>query len=200
MGNKPGKDGKAPGGKKAGKPAKLSKKDLDFLTSKTSLNKEAIEMFFKQFNDNNPDGLLNRDEFSKLYPKLRNEPVNNLDEISNMVFRAFDTDNNGSLTFEEFLIGYAITSRGDQRSKLQYAFELYDADNNGWLSQAELKEVLLGMYDTKPFFFLIDFYPLLISIFRLDLLGSNKSSIDGLVTEISKQLDTSGDGKISKGK
>jgi Ca2+-binding EF-hand superfamily protein len=171
MGNKGGKA-------KVGKPAKLSSKDEKFLVGKTGLSKNDVEAVFARFNANNPDGLLNRDEFSRLYQSLRNEPVNNLDEIQNMVFRAFDSDNNGSLTFSEFLIGYAFTSKGDQKTKLDYAFELYDADNNGWLSQAELKEVLSCM---------------------LDLLSSDKSQVSSLVSEIATQLDQGGDGKVSKG-
>ena len=57
-------------------------------------------------------------------------------------FLAFDDDNNGFLTFNEFLIGYAVTSKGDLGPKLQYAFELYDADNNGYLTPNEVQEVL----------------------------------------------------------
>ncbi len=58
---------------------------------------------------------------------------------------AFDSDNNGFLTFNEFLIGYAITSKGDLKQKLEYAFELYDADNNGVLTSNEINEVVVGM-------------------------------------------------------
>jgi Ca2+-binding EF-hand superfamily protein len=49
------------------------------------------------------------------------------------------------LTFNEFLIGYAITSKGDLKQKLEYAFELYDADNNGVLTPNEINEVVVGM-------------------------------------------------------
>ncbi len=49
------------------------------------------------------------------------------------------------MTFNEFLIGYAITSKGDLKQKLEYAFELYDADNNGILTANEINEVVIGM-------------------------------------------------------
>ncbi len=117
MGNKGAKG--ADGKKVAPKRAKLSSKEVKLLTSKTGFSEAQINDFFGKFNANNPDGLLNRDEFNRLYQQLRTEPVANVDEIQNMVFRAFDSDNNGSLTFDEFLIGYALTSKGDQRSKLE---------------------------------------------------------------------------------
>ncbi len=84
------------------------------------------------------------------------------------------------MTFNEFLIGYAITSKGDLKQKLEYAFELYDADNNGFLTPNEVKEVVGGM---------------------LDLLDTDKTPQDvtNVTNEIFKTLDTSNDGKISKG-
>jgi Ca2+-binding EF-hand superfamily protein len=76
------------------------------------------------------------------------------------------------------LIGYAITSKGDLASKLNYAFELYDADNNGFLTSNEVQEVLAGM---------------------LDLLGADKKTdVKALTEEVLKQLDSSRDGKVSK--
>lgn len=41
----------------------------------------------------------------------------------------------------------SLTSRGDLKKKLEYAFELYDADNNGYLDPNEIKTVLTGMFD-----------------------------------------------------
>jgi Ca2+-binding EF-hand superfamily protein len=86
MGGKGSKDaGKA--SKAPSKPGPLTKKDIEYLTKTTGLSKENIENLFKQFNADNPDGKLDRAEFAKLYPKLRNEPVNNLDEIAAFVFK-----------------------------------------------------------------------------------------------------------------
>ena len=72
-----------------------------------------------------------------------------------------------------------MTSRGDPKKKLEYAFGLYDADNNGTLDMNEVRAVLFGM---------------------LDLLGADKKShnINDLTEECVKQLDKSRDGKISK--
>ena len=43
------------------------------------------------------DGVLNRQEFVRLYDELRPENLEKLDEISQYVFAAFDTDHNGLL-------------------------------------------------------------------------------------------------------
>jgi Ca2+-binding EF-hand superfamily protein len=128
-------------------PNDLNKKDYDYLTQQTGLSKDDIKGILQQFVANNPDGELDMAEFVNLYMKLRPEKPETLDEISKLVFRAFDADNNGRITFCEFLIAYALTSRSDEKKKLEYAFELYDGDNNGYLDRKELKIVIYGMLD-----------------------------------------------------
>ena len=73
-----------------------------------------------------------------------------------------------------------MTSRGDLKKKLEYAFELYDSDGNGYLDSTEVREVVKGM---------------------LDLLGADKKGNDAnkLAEECIKQLDATNDGKLSKG-
>ena len=72
-----------------------------------------------------------------------------------------------------------MTSRGDQHKKLEYAFEVYDADNSGYLDEEELNAGIYGM---------------------LDMLGVDRKVHDShaLAKECLFQLDKSNDGKISK--
>ncbi len=62
---------------------------------------------------------------------------------------------------------------------MEYGFDLYDADNSGFLDSNEVRSVLTAM---------------------LDLLGADKRSynINQLTEECIKQLDSSRDGRISK--
>lgn len=105
MGNKGTKAGAKPIKKK---PAKLSSKDVKFLTKQTGMEKQQIQEFFDKFNNNNPDGVLNKAEFTTLYCELRPEPVDKLDEIATYVFGAFDSDNNGSISFSEFMVEHNL--------------------------------------------------------------------------------------------
>ena len=125
----------------------LSENDYNFLVGQTGLSRAEVKNFYDQFNANNPDGRLDKREFARLYDILRPEPPELIDEIANFVFEAFDTDNNGSIAFNEFLIAYSLTTRGDPKKKLEYAFSLYDADNNGSLSSIEVRSVICGMID-----------------------------------------------------
>ena len=116
MGNKGGKNKKNPSAsgsenlKPLVKPAKnpqLVNADYAFLTAQTGLSQPEIKNVFDQFMANNPDGKLDKQEFVRLYSKLRPEPPEILDEISIFIFRAFDDDNNGYINFNEFMIAYA---------------------------------------------------------------------------------------------
>jgi hypothetical protein len=88
MGNKESKDGK--GGKNSKVPIKspseLSDADYKIFYDKTGMTKEQCIEVLTKFTTNNPGCKLNRAEFMKLYATLRNEPVQNLDEITNFVF------------------------------------------------------------------------------------------------------------------
>ena len=69
----------------------LSDADYQFLTAQTGNSKDDIKLMFDKFMAGNPDAKLDKKEFVKLYTELRPENDQNLDEISEFVFRAFDS-------------------------------------------------------------------------------------------------------------
>ena len=77
------------------KSSDLTDADYQFLISQTGLPKNDIQILFDKFMSNNPDAKLDKKEFVQLYTQLRPENDQNLDEISEFVFRAFDSGNSG---------------------------------------------------------------------------------------------------------
>ena len=63
-----------------------------------------IKELFDKFMAGNPDGQLDRKEFAKLYSSLRYESPELLDEITEFIFKAFDADKSGTISFAEFLV------------------------------------------------------------------------------------------------
>lgn len=65
------------------------------------------------------------------------------------------------------------------KQKLEFAFNIYDDDRNGYLDRNELKQVIYGM---------------------LDLLGASRGSndVDFLAEQCIRELDVSNNGKVSK--
>ena len=51
------------------------------------------------------------------------------------------------IEFSEFLVAFTLLTKGDLKKKLEFCFEIYDCDNNGFITKDELTKVLGGMYD-----------------------------------------------------
>jgi len=62
------------------------------------------------------------------------------------VIDIFDDDGNGEVDFKEFIMGLShFSAKGDMESKLRFAFRIYDMDNDGYISNGELFQVLKMM-------------------------------------------------------
>merc|ERR1711991_404363 len=84
-------------------------------------------------------GSLTVDEFMSL-PELQQNP------LVTRVIDIFDTDRNGEVDFKEFIEGMSLfSSKGDNESKLKFAFRIYDIDKDGYISNGELFQVLKMM-------------------------------------------------------
>jgi len=107
----------------------------------TNFDPEEIKRLGKRFKkldlDNN--GALSVEEFMSL-PELQQNP------LVQRVIDIFDEDGNGEVDFKEFIQGVSQFSvKGDKSSKLKFAFKIYDMDNDGYISNGELFQVLKMM-------------------------------------------------------
>ena len=82
---------------------KFEESDYTFILSQTKLRREEIDEILKKFNENNPDGKLDKKEFTKLYIQLRPDPPELMENITEYVFNSFDADYNGFISFNEFI-------------------------------------------------------------------------------------------------
>merc|ERR1711899_508456 len=102
---------------------------------------EEIKRLGKRFKklDLDNSGSLSVDEFMSL-PELQQNP------LVQRVIEIFDDDGNGEVDFKEFIQGVSQFSvKGDKNSKLRFAFRIYDMDNDGFVSNGELFQVLKMM-------------------------------------------------------
>ena len=69
------------------------------------------------------------------------------------------------ITFKEFIRAISITTKGSIDEKLNWAFDLYDIDNDGYVTRAEMLDivtaiyVLHGEFQGTPREFLIELIP-----------------------------------------
>jgi len=108
---------------------------------KSFFDPDEIKRLGKRFRklDLDNSGSLSIDEFMSL-PELQQNP------LVQRVIDIFDADGNGEVDFKEFIQGVSQFSvKGDKESKLRFAFRIYDMDNDGYISNGELFQVLKMM-------------------------------------------------------
>jgi len=73
------------------------------------------------------------------------------DPICRHAFATFDTNNDGTIDFDEFLLAMAATSQGDLNERLGFAFEMYDASGDGQIDQKELANLISAMVNINSY-------------------------------------------------
>ena len=156
------------------------------MQSEGRLSKKDIKKYRKIWLEMFGDKEMDKEGFRKwiraigIFPNLPEDaPVDHL-------FRSYDRDRSGSISFEEFILYLSITAptqKDQDPSKIiEVTFLLYDADGDGYLTEEEL---IQGMKDT------------------FKLLGHNtdtekfKKIIKQRVTQLVELADTNGDGQIT---
>lgn len=129
--------------------SKIAPRTLAELRDQTNFTVEEIQDWYKEFNSNWPKGVLTAEEFKKEYSTFF--PLGNASEFAKHVFRVFDQNDDGLLDFREFVCGFSVVLRGRMEDKLEFSFQMYDINGNGFISREEMSEVLSAMYKVESF-------------------------------------------------
>lgn len=118
----------------------LSREVLQELRASTRYTEEELSRWYEGFQRQCPDGRIRRDEFERIYGNFfpNSEPQG----YARHVFRSFDTNDDGTLDFREYIIALHLTSSGKTHLKLEWAFSLFDVDRNGEVSKSEVLEII----------------------------------------------------------
>ncbi|XP_074879902.1 Kv channel-interacting protein 4 isoform X2 [Buteo buteo] len=92
-----------------------------------------------------PSGVVNEETFKEIYSQFF--PQGDSTTYAHFLFNAFDTDHNGSVSFEDFVMGLSILLRGTVQEKLNWAFNLYDINKDGYITKEEMLDIMKAIYD-----------------------------------------------------
>lgn len=118
-----------------------SSKILDSLMESTNFDREEIDRLRKRFMklDSDRSGAIDKNEFLAI-PGISSNP------LASRLMDVFDTDRNGSIDFQEFITGLsAFSGKSSRTEKLQFAFKIYDIDQDGYIGNGELFVVMKAM-------------------------------------------------------
>ncbi|UJR31314.1 hypothetical protein I4U23_018812 [Adineta vaga] len=134
------------GGKQAKQTStELTDKHIALLKANTKYDEKAIREWHASFIRDCPTGRLDKKKFTEVYQKFY--PTGKPDKYCKYAFDTFDANNDGSITFDEFLLSIAASGQGTVDDRLAVAFDLYDISNDGQIDQKELTNLIISMYD-----------------------------------------------------
>ncbi|TRZ00271.1 hypothetical protein DNTS_003720 [Danionella cerebrum] len=110
---------------------------LEQLEAQTNFNKQELQEC--------PSGVVNEETFKHIYAQFF--PHGDASTYAHYLFNAFDTRNNGSIKFEDFVTGLSTLLRGTIREKLEWTFHLYDINKDGFINKEEMTEIVRAIYD-----------------------------------------------------
>ncbi|KYO23530.1 recoverin [Alligator mississippiensis] len=126
----------------------LSKEILEDLKMNTRYTEDELCRWYASFQKQCPDGRISRSEFEKIYANFF--PNSDPKVYARHVFRSFDTNDDGTLDFREYIIALHLTSSGKTHLKLEWAFSLFDVDRNGEISKNEVLEIISAIFKMIP--------------------------------------------------
>ncbi|CAF1153639.1 unnamed protein product [Rotaria sp. Silwood1] len=170
------------GNKQPKKPisTELTKEEMIMLTTNTKFTENEIREWHVSFTRDCPTGGIDKKKFIEFYKQFY--PNGKADNYCKYAFNTFDTNNDGTIDFQEFLLAIAATSQGDLDARLGTVFDMYDFSHNGVIDQKELTTIITAMYDL---------------VGKTDREGNNDPK--KLATEIIAEFDANNDKKLSKG-
>uniref|UniRef100_A0A8D3CR85 EF-hand domain-containing protein n=1 Tax=Scophthalmus maximus TaxID=52904 RepID=A0A8D3CR85_SCOMX len=118
---------------------------LDQLEAQTNFSKRELQVLYRGFKNECPSGVVNEDTFKQIYSQFF--PHGDASTYAHYLFNAFDTGSSGSIMFEDFVSALSILLRGSVTEKLQWTFNLYDINRDGYINKEEMTDIVRAIYD-----------------------------------------------------
>jgi len=147
--------------------------DIEYLKLNTRYDEKEIREWFSGFMAVCPLGLLTMDNIYDMYAM----PKHRAKIFINQIFKLFDKNNSGEITFRQFVLATNMTSCSSPTDKLKWTFKMFDADGSGSIDAEELTEIITTLYEVE---------------------GKSREAGEKRAQEIFKLFDEDGDGEIDE--
>ena len=123
---------------------KLQQAVVAYIANSMATKKQEDRMLeiFKQF-DTNHDGILSMEEVREGFKEFLGEQIMFEAELQK-IFKQVDMNQNGQIEYSEFIAAASNLQLMMTENNLKQAFDLFDLDENGYITPRELKHILGG--------------------------------------------------------
>ena len=154
-----------------GDAAENAKKELiTALMAKCDLSEEEVTAAYDVFHEKYPGGEISKQQFME---------ESNAGIMAESLFRVFDEDKSGELSFYEFCQANNVKKMNSPEDKLNWIFTAFDTDGGGSIDIDEIRDIVVGL-------------------FRLAGIEEDDDLISACVSDVRDAVDGDGDGDISK--
>ncbi|KAL6446307.1 hypothetical protein ACFW04_001127 [Cataglyphis niger] len=119
---------------------------LASLCRATRFTEAELKRIYRGFKAECPTGVVREDTFKCIYSKFFPQGANT-SQYAHYVFNTLDQDHSGLLSFEDFVTGLSILSRGSIDEKLRWTFSLYDINGDGCITREEMTDIVTAVYE-----------------------------------------------------
>jgi len=126
----------------------LTPEEFEQLSRTTSYTNAEVQDFYEKFKKDYPKGYVDKKGFKTIYAAMFPQG-SGAEKFADHIFRIYDADGNGQISFQEFVSTLNVSSQGSVEDKLRSSFRMYDADRSGFITQKELTNILLAIYKSK---------------------------------------------------
>ncbi|CAF0786584.1 unnamed protein product [Didymodactylos carnosus] len=162
-------------------PINIPHDHLAYLHEHTTFTNDEIKRYYSTFIRRCPKGRLDKQDFVHFYRNiLPKRPNGDAESYCDFMFKAFDIiSHNGFIEFHEFLLAIYVHSKGTPREKLEWIYNAYDRDSDGYINYTEINHIVHAL-------------------FMLYGIDREKFSVAYKSYEIMSTLDLNNDDKLSK--
>ncbi|XP_059613693.1 Kv channel-interacting protein 4-like [Phlebotomus argentipes] len=165
-------------------PPRYRPDSLSALCRATRFSEAEIKRIYRGFKAECPTGVVREDTFKVIYSQFFPQGANS-GQYAHYVFNTLDQDRSGIVSFEEFVQGLSILSRGTLEEKLRWTFSLYDINGDGFITREEMTDIATAIYD-------------LVGHLPIDPTATpEEDRIKEKVDRIFQKMDANGDGVVT---
>jgi len=155
----------------------LREEDILALSKTSGLDRTQIKKAFNEFVDEHPKGMMKPKDFREMMTLAM--PARDAKKMEKHVFRAYDTNSDGYISFVEFMMIFHIMSEGTPEDVLGRVFRVFDVNSDGTITKKEMTRLVKDMYG-------------------LIKAENPQAQSEALIAQsVFKEMDTDGDGRIT---